>query len=222
MKPKLLSKKFIIFATAFLLIGIGVILTISCFVNRGSENYVKGEIIVGFKEKITKDEAMELINSYNLEVDGSLNNIPFEIKNSCILRFGLQNIDCDFNTWDDDSKNCVSAYNLLGDQLDASPLISSQKELPCDISGKDYCYSVSLIDDATQDDVDELIDETENVSVVSCSFAGGDNYWGVVKVPKGKEMKWISEFTENDIVEYAEPNYLYELEQGGFSDGILD
>lgn len=175
-------------------------------------SYVRGLISVGFKERVSEEEIKSLVSSYNLELRSSagldLLNFDKEVDNDCLLRFEVEGIVHDSSVWDENSHLFLEKYEIARSQLDESPFVLYAKKTSCEVYSTDACFSMQLTDGATLEDVESLVSTVEGTSIERCSFTGGDNYIAFVIVPEGSEKKWIRKFLENEIVEYAELDYI--------------
>ncbi len=146
-----------------------------------------GEVIVGFDDKVTEDEVNALINSYGLTWESEFPDT--------------------FGFWVEVLSGSPDDYI---DDLEANDIVRRAKFMG-NLQGEPGVKYISVqfnIPPTQETAARKLIDSFENLKVNSMSVAPK---WGVVKVPKRDEQKWIKTFKNEKIVRYAHLNRLFEL-----------
>ena len=146
-----------------------------------AQDYVPGDVIVGFYDNVTEDEASTLIESYGLSWESHFPNI--------------------FSFW---VKVLTGSPEDYIDDLESSDIVlwADYRGNPQGEPGAKYIL-VQFNIKATNQTAHELIDSFSNLEVSSSNYVPK---WGVVKVPEGEEQKWIETFEKEKIVIYAELN----------------
>lgn len=93
---------------------------------------------------------------------------------------------------------CIIDNLDIIDNLETSNIV-----LWADVRGNRILVQFNI--SATQETAQELINSFKDLEVSSINVAPK---WGVVKVPIGQELQWIETFKNENIVRYAELNYL--------------
>jgi hypothetical protein len=145
-------------------------------------NYVPGDVLVGFYDTVTLEQANNLIQSYNLTWN--------------------ENFPTTFAVWLEVSNN-PEAYIA---SLTASTIVSwaEVRGYTGGATDKIYIIAQSKVN-VTQQAMVTLVNGMSGIRIVE--YVVGSK-WGVVKVPVGSETTWINLFTAQPIVKYAQLNYL--------------
>jgi len=154
-------------------------------------NYVPGDVIVGFHDNVSEEEANALIESYNLVWESHFPKM--------------------FSYWVKVSSGYPEyfIYDFIDDfihDLEASDIVlwAKVRGNPEGEPGADYIL-VQFNTSATQETAQELINSFEGLDVSSIVVASKR---GVVKVPDGSELQWIETFASENIVKYAQLNWI--------------
>lgn len=157
-----------------------------------AQDYVPGDVIVGFYDNVTEDEATALVESYGLSWESNFPKM--------------------FSFW---VKVLAGSPEYYIDDLESSDivLLADYRGNPKGEPGAKYILVQFNIKAANQT-AHQLIDSFDNLEVSSSDYG---LKWGVVKVPEGKEQKWIETFEKENIVRYAQLNGIETLEESGDS-----
>ena len=152
------------------------------FVN--AQDYKPGEVIVGFHDNVTEDQACALIKSYGLSFEGEFEKT--------------------FSFWVKVLKGSPKDYI---DDLESSDIVSWAKWSgnPHGEPGAKY-IEVQFNTRATYQTARKLIDSFKDLEVSSAIYPPN---WLVIKVTEGEEEKWIKTFEKEKIVKYAQLNFRY-------------
>jgi hypothetical protein len=143
-------------------------------------NYVPGEILVGFYDWVTLEEADNVIRSFGLTWEPSF---PTSL-----------------SIWIEVEGDPEHYCTLL-----ESYSIVAWAELRGYSSGEpDKTYIIAHIT-GTQQEADELINSISGLTIVEYVIA---TKRGVVDVPVGDESEWVNVFAEQSIIKYATLNYI--------------
>jgi hypothetical protein len=140
--------------------------------------YVPGEIIVGFYDWVTLEQANDLVQSYNLTWEDS-----FPTSHSVWLE-----VDGD-----------PDYYITL---LESYPIVRWADLRGYSNGDPDKTYIIAHINGMEEEAV-ELISTIDGLTIAEHIVAGK---WGVVDVPVGDESEWIEVFSGQSIVEHASLN----------------
>lgn len=150
--------------------------------NGSSLNYVLGEILVGFNDNVTEEEADNLVKSYGLTWTSHFSKLfSYWVK-------VIRNSEIDYMEQINNSEIVLWARNKGYSQGEA---------------GFQYIL-VQFNIKATDETAQELINSFDNLEVSSKNMV---QKWGLVNVEKGKEQDWINTLKNESIVRYAELNY---------------
>ena len=146
-------------------------------------NYVPGEIIVGFYDWVTLEEADNFIRSFELTWD--------------------EHFPTSFSIWMEVQDDPGEYITLL-----ESYSIVTWVDLRGYFKGEPgKTYIIAHITGA-REEADDLINTISGLTIVDYVFG---NKWGVVDVPVGDESVWISVFTGQSTVAYASLNLIYTI-----------
>jgi len=144
-------------------------------------DYVSGQVIVGFIDEVTKEEVDNFIQSYNL---------------SWVSHFPTM-----FSYWVKVLSGSPADHIA---ELKSSNIVlwAESRGNPKGEAGSQYIL-IQFNSTATVATAKQLIDSFKNLEISSLNMA---SKWGVVTVPAGTEQKWIDTFETKAIVKYAELN----------------
>lgn len=148
-------------------------------------NYVPGDVIVGFHDNVSEEEANALIESYNLVWES---HFPKMFSYWVKVSSGYPEYFIDDFIYDLEASDIVLWAKVRGN--------------PEGEPGANYIL-VQFNTSATQETAQELINSFEGLEVSSILTAPK---WDVVNVPVGQELQWIETFESENIVKYAELN----------------
>ncbi|MBN1696734.1 MAG: dockerin type I repeat-containing protein [Spirochaetales bacterium] len=142
--------------------------------------YVPGEIIVGFLDEVTLEEADELVASFDLEWE--------------------QHFPESFSIWlevdgdPDYYSELLESYSIVA--------WAELRGYSGGESGKTYIIAHIT---GTEAEAEALIGSIEALLIVEYVVA---NKWGLVDVPVGEESEWIAVFSEQPGIKYATLNHI--------------
>lgn len=175
-----------------------VIITLMLFLslNIVSASFLNGEILVGFHDNITETEAETMVNSFDLtweskfpELFGIWAEYKPEIKGE--EGWSLRNQMAE-KIVEEDKKLAKEPYtNYLVLNTGVVTHNDTQRIL--------ITFNIR----ATEEQAKEFISQFDGVMFVSFHYGPK---WGIIKVPRGEEQKWIEIFEKKEIVRYAELN----------------
>jgi len=144
-------------------------------------DYVSGEVIVGFNDEVTEEEVDNLIKSYNLSWESHFPTM--------------------FSYWVKVLSGSPADHIA---KLESSDIVfwADSRGNPNGEPGCQYIL-VQFNSTATVATAKQLIDSFEDLEITSLNMA---SKWGVVTVPAGTEQQWINTLETNAIVKYAELN----------------
>jgi hypothetical protein len=142
-------------------------------------NYVPGDVIVGFYDTVTLEQADNLIDAYNLSWE--------------------PHFPTSWGVWLEVQVTPEEPLSLLT----ASPIISwAEVRGYSGEIGKTYILAQTKIN-VTQEAITDLVNGIAGLKIVE--YVGSPRY-GLVKVPAGTETSWINTFSAQPIVKYAQLN----------------
>lgn len=149
-----------------------------------AQGYVPGEILVGFTDDTSEDEADALIKSYGLTWEPQFQK--------------------SFSYWAEVENGLLEDHIK---NLESSEIVdwAARRGYPEGEKGASYLL-VQFVEDAGDEEARNLLNSLEGISLVEKTSSNNASRWGVVKVPVGEELKWVDKFSEEDIVRYAELN----------------
>tara|TARA_Y100000310_G_scaffold268817_1_gene281671 strand:+ start:683 stop:1390 length:708 start_codon:yes stop_codon:yes gene_type:complete len=177
-----------------------LILTVLVFFNISlvsAQNYVRGEILVGFHENVTESEADSLIDSLGLRWESKFPKL-FSIRADYMKEItGTEGRELR----EELAKKIEEEDKKLAQAPYTNYIILN--------TGAGAGISITFNTRATEEQAKEFLSQFEGLEIISFLYA---NKYGVVSVPWGKEQEWIDTFEEQPIVSYAELNYVGTLE----------
>ena len=163
----------------FIIVSVFIVTNLVNAQDYAPDNYVPGNIIVGFYDNTTEDEAIALVESYGLSWE-PLSPKLFSFWVKVLMGSPEDYID------DLEDSNIVSWADYRG---------NPQGE--ADVKYILVQFNIRAIYEAAH----ELIDFFDGLEVSSIIYAP---IWGRINVPEGEEQKWIETFEKEGIVKYAE------------------
>lgn len=143
-------------------------------------NYVPGEILVGFYDSVSLEQADALVHSYNLSWE--------------------QHFPTSVSVWLEVQDNPEEHIALLT----ASPIVAWAEVRGYSNGDPAKTYILAQIN-GTKAETESLINGIPGLKIVQYNSTSS---WGVVNVPVGSESKWITTFASQAIVKYAQLNYI--------------
>jgi len=166
--------------------------------SKPEQDYVKGEIIVGFYDNISEKEATNLIHSYNLE----RSQISPEFSKTFFLKLNYKPKLSAEEGWEI-RKDIARQVEEKDKEFHGENFIVSSSEP----------YSNQIIvtfnEKAIEETAKELINNFEGLEIVEIVHSPK---FMSVSVPEGEENKWIKILEKEEIVEYAELNFITQLD----------
>jgi hypothetical protein len=154
-----------------------------------SDHYMPGQVIVVFKEDVTRDRAATLIQSYGLSFDPSLLT--------------------DLYVWVEsgpDASGRLPSLDEVVQELTGNELVHEAfPECYNEAVDTDRCISVSFIRPLTSAEVAGFLSSFEGLTLLEDTTR---LVWALVCVEPGRESAWIDTFEAQNIVKYAELNGL--------------
>ncbi|MDQ1254060.1 MAG: hypothetical protein QG646_3280 [Euryarchaeota archaeon] len=146
-------------------------------------DYVSGDVLVGFFDEVTEEEVDNLIKSYNLSWESHFPTM--------------------FAYWVKVLSGAPADHIA---KLESSDIVywAESRGYSDGEAGCRYIL-VQFNSTATVATASQLIDSFENLEITSLNVAPK---WGVVAVPAGAEQQWIDTFETNAIVKHAELNII--------------
>ena len=187
-------KKRVIIIT--LILGIIVVLGL-IFIKKSDQeqNYVKGEIIIGFYDNVSEEEAIKLIESYNLKWSEHSKFVGYPKTFFIKLNYKPElSAEEGWELRQDLAKEIVDKDKeffgdngiIKGSEAYGKQIFVTFNEKATEKSARDFIY---LFNELT---IDEIVYEPKSM---------------VVAVPEDEEEKWIKILEKESIVRYAELNY---------------
>jgi hypothetical protein len=159
------------------------------FVSAEMQEYLPGDVIVGFNDNVTEEEANLFFESYNLEWESHFPKM--------------------FSIWADYKPELkdMEGYNVRNNL--SQEIVEKDKEdnranyivLWAEARGDRILIQFNTR--ATEETADELLSSFEGLETESPYYA---SKWGVAKVIEGDEQEWIDIFKNESIIRYAELN----------------
>lgn len=158
-------------------------------------DYVPSNVIVGFHENVTEEEAIKLFDSYGLKFKSNFPKMFSVFANYKPEIIGTE------------------GYSIRKEIADA--IVNKDKE----INGKDFIVlwaeprlgkiliQFNML--ATENTAKELLNSFEGLEIESINYGSKG---GSVIVPPGSEFEWICRLQENPDIEYAELNFIKTLD----------
>tara|TARA_Y100000310_G_scaffold327616_1_gene394249 strand:- start:51 stop:710 length:660 start_codon:yes stop_codon:yes gene_type:complete len=163
-----------------------------------AQNYVRGEILVGFHENVTESEVDSLIDSLDLRWESKfpkLFSIRASYEKDITGTEGYELRDKLAKKIEEEDKKLAQAPYTNHLVLNAGAG-----------GGK---IQITFNTRATEEQAIEFLSQFEGLEIISFNYA---SKYGVINVPWGREQKWIDTFEELPVVSYAELNYVGTLE----------
>jgi len=149
------------------------------------DQYVKGELVVGFVPQTEINSAFELMNKFNFYIDHI---------------YGFEY----YSPWSPDSLEYLTQYLTSLSYLNHQGFGPGvfYNELENKIIIMPYFYGMNLINQL------DWLNQVDNLELIDSdtSFAHM-----LIKVPVGEEISWIEELEKSEIVEWVELNYIAQI-----------
>ncbi len=155
--------------------------------NNNEQDFVAGDVLVGFNNGVTIEEAFELFNKYNLKVH-TIRNFVYEV------------------TYPEDKHDSIIA--ILG----SKPYIDTinwKPKFEYNYKWETTIFSINFFG-MTQTNQDDWI---KTKSDLMLPYLHNEYSSAYLKVPEGTEKHWVSELQKSNIINWAELNHIIELEQ---------
>jgi len=179
-------------AKHYILIALLLFLVVAPLVT--AQDYVKGQILVGFNESVTEDEANSLIESYDLSWESKF-PVLFGIRASYKPEISGQE---GWELRNDLANKIVEEDRKLAQEPYTNYLVLNTRVLNDKIL-------IMFNNRATEEEAKVFLEQFEGLEFASYDYAPK---WGIVKVPRGQEQEWIETFEKESIVTYAELNHV--------------